>query len=108
MNHICAVCRQPQSARRHLTYVYTACGLANAILNNVEVRTCGCGDAVVIPDVDGLHQAIAAALLMTAGPLNPAEIAYLRKFVDGLVAGDVDITPPIQLRCDAGRWHTVD
>jgi hypothetical protein len=108
MSYICAVCRQPQSARRHLTYVYTACGLVNIVLNNVEVRTCDCGEAVVLPNVDGLHRAIATALLMTAGPLSPAEIAYLRKFVDGLAADDAAITSPIQLRCDAGRWHTID
>lgn len=107
MNPSCAICRQPQVVRRHLTYVYTACGLANVILNNVEVRTCSCGEAAVLPNVDGLHQAVAAALL-TAGPLSAAEIAYLRKFVDGLVPCDIAITPPIQLRCDAGWWHTID
>lgn len=103
----CSACHQPRTNTRRLAYAYTACGLANIILHNVEVRTCGCGEAVVLPNVDGLHQAIAAALL-TAGPLGTAEIAYLRKLVDGLVAGDIDITPPIQLRCDAGRWRATD
>lgn len=103
----CSTCRQPRISKRHLAYVYTACGLANVILNDVEVRVCGCDDAVVLPDIDGLHRAIAAALL-AAGPLGTAEIAYLRKFVDGLVVSDVDITPPIQLRRDAGRWHAAD
>ena len=78
------------------------------VLKNVEYRYCDCGEAGVLPNVDGLHRAIATALLMTAGPLNPAEIVYLQKFVDGLAADDVAITSPIQLRCDAGRWHTID
>jgi putative zinc finger/helix-turn-helix YgiT family protein len=79
---MCPGCRGAlQSGREN--YKYTACGLPNITLVNVEVSRCkGCGEEVVsIPHVDVLHREIAFAIIKKPARLTPAEIRYLRKYL---------------------------
>ena len=62
---------------------YEGAGLPGITLRNLEVRRCAkCGETeYVIPDLDGLHRAIARALIRKPALLSPAEIRFLRKFL---------------------------
>jgi putative zinc finger/helix-turn-helix YgiT family protein len=64
-------------------YQYTACGLRNITLYQVQVDRCPhCGETeVVIPAVEKLHKAIADALIRKKTRLAPEEIRYLRKYL---------------------------
>lgn len=90
----CISCGLPP--RNFGQHAYRACGLSNVV---IDARMCPCGQAVAIHDVDGLHRAIAAALLAAPGPLSAEAVRYLRKFVDGLEAPTA--SPPLMphLRC---------
>lgn len=60
---------------------YEASGLPGITLLQVEVRRCPkCGEyELVIPNLGGLHRAIASALVQKRSRLTPAEIRFLRK-----------------------------
>ncbi len=96
----CTDCGQPP--RDLGWHTYRACGLSNVIIN---VRTCPCGQTIAIPDVDGLHRAIAAALLSAPGPLSAEAVRYLRKFVDGLEAPAASLQLMPHLRCRRVKDH---
>jgi putative zinc finger/helix-turn-helix YgiT family protein len=70
-----------QSGREN--YKYTACGLPNITLMNVEVSRCrNCGEEIAsIPHVEALHREIAIAIIKKHARLTPAEIRYLRKYL---------------------------
>ncbi|HEX2572029.1 MAG TPA: type II TA system antitoxin MqsA family protein [Polyangia bacterium] len=70
-----------QSGREN--YKYTACGLPNITLMNVEVSRCkNCGEEIPdIPHVEALHREIAFAIIKKHARLTPAEIRYLRKYL---------------------------
>ena len=62
---------------------YDAVGLRGVTLQHIEVRRCpSCGEVeYVIPDIEGLHRALAAAVVLKSTPLSPAEIRFLRTFL---------------------------
>lgn len=63
------------------TYKYKESGLPNVTLQDIEVRRCpSCGEhEPVIPNIAGLHAAIAKLLILEPSLLLPAEIRFLRK-----------------------------
>lgn len=64
-------------------YRYAESGLPNIILLGIEVLKCPeCGSIVArIPDVSGLHRAIASYVTKLDRRLVPAEMTFLDKFV---------------------------
>ena len=61
-------------------YHYTSCGLRNIWLRNgYEARKTLYGKAVAIHDLEGLHRAIARALIASRPKLSGAEFRFLRK-----------------------------
>ena len=64
-------------------YHYESCGLDNVWLNNgyTEVTT-KYGEAVSINDVQGLHQALALAIVHLPRPITPKEFRFLRIELD--------------------------
>jgi putative zinc finger/helix-turn-helix YgiT family protein len=78
----CVACGGSTKTKREKQYRYAECGLANVILDNVvEVATCSaCGETYTgIPAIEGLHRAIASALIRKKRRLAAAEIKFLRK-----------------------------
>lgn len=77
----CPTCRTPMASRRE-NHRYTASGLTNVVLLDLEVRTCpGCGEsAIVIPHIESLHREIAMVIIKRPGRLAPQEIRLLRKW----------------------------
>lgn len=64
-------------------YHYVQCGLPNVwILNGYNIEKNPYGDFVSIEDVDGLHQAIAMALVTKTAPLSGMEFRFLRRELD--------------------------
>ena len=64
-------------------YQYTECGLDNVTLENgYEIHDTAEGRGVSIHDIDGLHRAIAKALIDKAAPLTGAEFRFLRTELD--------------------------
>jgi putative zinc finger/helix-turn-helix YgiT family protein len=62
---------------------YSECGLPNVILAGVEVRQCvACRkEGVVIPNLAGLHRAIARVVADKSSRLSPHEARFLRKYL---------------------------
>ena len=65
-------------------YKYDESGLPGISLENVEVRRChGCGEREVsIPDMEGLHRAMAKFIIEKKPSLTGSEIRFLREFLD--------------------------
>jgi putative zinc finger/helix-turn-helix YgiT family protein len=76
----CLECDGKLTTKRE-NYRYLASGLANVTLMNVEVRRCGsCGDhEVVIPHIEALHKALAAAIVKRTSRMTGHEVKFLRK-----------------------------
>jgi putative zinc finger/helix-turn-helix YgiT family protein len=76
----CFECSAEMQATRE-QYHYVESGLPNVWIENVEVRRCPeCGDEeVVLPALEGLHRAIAAALVRKPARLTGAEVRFIRK-----------------------------
>lgn len=64
-------------------YHYVDCGLADVVLGDMEISACLACDArsVAIPNVEGLHRAIAEDLAEKPEQLIPQEIRFLRKWL---------------------------
>lgn len=79
----CPDCRGPAKTRREKRYRYTECGLSNVTVDGVEISVCQrCGETYTgIPAVEGLHRAIAGAVIRKKGRLAPEEIKFLRKSI---------------------------
>ena len=62
---------------------YTESGLDNVTLQDIEIRRCpSCGDeAYSIPNMGGLHRAIALALAGRHARLSGQELRFLRKYL---------------------------
>jgi putative zinc finger/helix-turn-helix YgiT family protein len=78
----CVACGGSVKAKREKAYRYAECGLPHVVLENaVDVATCPrCGETYTgIPAIEGLHRAIAAALIRKKRRLAPEEIKFLRK-----------------------------
>jgi putative zinc finger/helix-turn-helix YgiT family protein len=78
----CPACGTAMKVQRE-NYRYDASGLPNITLKGVEVRRCPeCGDIeVAIPAIEGLHRAIAGALIRKRARLAGLEIRFLRKYL---------------------------
>jgi putative zinc finger/helix-turn-helix YgiT family protein len=78
----CMTCGEHMKARRE-NYRYVTSGLPFVTLQGVEVRRCAnCGETeVAIPAIEGLHRAIAGALIRKRAGLAPPEIKFLRKYL---------------------------
>lgn len=76
----CPQCDHPMKTARE-NYLYKESGLPNVTLVGIEVSRCpSCGEhEAVIPRIEQLHRAIAAAIVRKAPGLTPAEIRFLRK-----------------------------
>jgi len=77
----CRVCAEaPELVELREEYHYRECGLNNIILD-IVVRKCpSCGSMMpVIPGIEGLHDALANAIVKKDGRLTPQEIVFLRK-----------------------------
>lgn len=63
-------------------YDYSSCGLP-VTLCDVQVRTCGeCGErGAAIPNIDGLHRAIATAVTRKPARFTGSEVRFLRKYL---------------------------
>ena len=103
----CPNCRAEMKSGRE-NYKDDMCGLPGITLLGVEVRRCpACGeDEVVIPDIEGLHRAIAHAVIRKKERLTLAEIVFLRKWL-GLsgveFARAMDVSPVTVSRWENGR-----
>jgi len=62
---------------------YQECGLGNVTLAGIAVRRCpGCGNVMPrVPNIEGLHDAIARLLVTKAERLSAPEIVFLRKYL---------------------------
>jgi putative zinc finger/helix-turn-helix YgiT family protein len=103
----CLICGTPMTTRRE-NYQYTASGLRYVTLHNVEVSRCPqCGETeVAIPQIEGLHRAIATALVRKATRLAPEEIRFLRKYLgwSGVdFAAHMGTTPATVSRWEQGK-----
>ena len=102
----CLQCGGEMQSRRE-NYQYTSCGLPNVTLEGIEVRRCGkCGETeAVIPNVEGLHRALARGVVRQKARLAPTEIRFLRKFL-GLsgveFARHVGVEPETVSRWESG------
>jgi len=78
------------------------------VLENVEVRRCSsCGDEeVVIPNIEGLHKAIAGLLAEKPAKLSPQEVRFLRTY---LGYSSVDFARVMGVTAETvSRWERVD
>jgi len=87
---------------------YDASGLPSVTLVGVEVSRCPeCADEeVTIPNIEGLHRALALAIVSKRPRLAPEEIRFLRKYL-GLSSGDfaqhIGVSPETVSRWELGR-----
>ncbi|KAI94998.1 transcriptional regulator [Rhodomicrobium udaipurense JA643] len=67
------------------TYRYTECGLDNVIIQGVEFVTDDNGEEVVsIPNVNGLHKAIAEGILLRQAGMSGKELRFIpRRILPG-------------------------
>lgn len=77
----CQLCEQGDFVETRENYHYRECGLDNVTLVEIAVRKCPvCGNVMpLIPNIDGLHDALARAIINKDGALTPSEIVFLRK-----------------------------
>ena len=77
----CKSCGGSLSVNRE-NYDYSSCGLP-VTLCEVQVRHCEqCGDrGAAIPNIEGLHRAIAMCLIRKLARFTGAEVRFLRKFL---------------------------
>lgn len=77
----CRVCEKDELLEVREDYHYRECGLDNVTIMGITVRKCAhCGNVMpLIPNIEGLHDALADSIIKKNGPLIPAEIIFLRK-----------------------------
>ena len=100
----CTVCRGKMTSERG-DVKFDASGLP-VILHGVETRVCSaCGEReVVVPNIEGLHRALAELLIRKPRRLAGREVRFLRKFLgwSGVdFAAHMGVTPET-----ASRWET--
>jgi putative zinc finger/helix-turn-helix YgiT family protein len=80
-NMRCPNCENADMAENRENYHYQECGLSNVTLKGIVVRKCSaCGNVMPrIPNIEGLHDAIAQALVNKPERLLSQEIVFLRK-----------------------------
>jgi putative zinc finger/helix-turn-helix YgiT family protein len=87
---------------------YAESGLPGITLRNLEVRRCPeCGERlVVIPGLEGLHRAIAYAVIQKPARLTPAEVRFLRKWLGFSrtdLADHMGVAPETVSRWETGK-----
>jgi putative zinc finger/helix-turn-helix YgiT family protein len=78
----CRVCKDaPELFEVREDYLYRECGMDNVTIMGITVRKCPvCGSLMpVIPCIEGLHDALAHAIVKKDSQLTPQEIVFLRK-----------------------------
>ncbi len=77
----CFECDSSKISSNSDAYRYFECGLPNVVLHGVTVYRCrDCGaEYVSIPDMEGLHRALAMVIVNKNGRLTPAEVRFSRK-----------------------------
>lgn len=77
----CQRCEQGEFIETQENYHYRECGLDNVTLLDLSVRKCPeCGNIMpLIPNIEGLHDSLARAVIKKDGALTTAEIVFLRK-----------------------------
>jgi putative zinc finger/helix-turn-helix YgiT family protein len=80
-NMRCPNCENADMAENRENYHYQECGLSNVTLKGIVVRKCpACGNVMPrIPNIEGLHDAIAQVLVNKPERLLSQEIVFLRK-----------------------------
>ena len=103
----CLLCGGEMKVRRE-DHAYEMSGLRSVVLVGVQVARCSqCGEIEVgIPGIEGLHRAIAGALITKPARLAPEEVRFLRKHL-GLSSADfaahMGTTPEAVSRWERGR-----
>lgn len=103
----CPQCGSAMKTRRE-NFSYTASGLSGITLMNVEVSRCSeCGEFEVnIPNIEGLHRAIARFIVERVAKLSAAEIVFLRKYLGwsgAEFARHMGVSPETVSRWERGR-----
>lgn len=103
----CMQCGATMAGKRE-NYRYDASGLSRVTLANVMVYRCPqCGEhEVQIPNILGLHKAMALALVAKRERLAPEEIRFLRTFLgysSADLARKLGVTPQT-----VSRWERTD
>jgi putative zinc finger/helix-turn-helix YgiT family protein len=77
----CRICKDSEMLESQENYHYRECGMDNVSIMGIAVRRCPtCGVIMpVIPNIEGLHDALANTIIKKDGPLTPPEIVFLRK-----------------------------
>ena len=89
-------------------YKYDASGLPGITLVDVEVARCAeCGEIeVTIPNIEGLHRALAMAISHKRERVTPKEVRFLRKYL-GLSGADfadhIGVAPETVSRWETGK-----
>lgn len=78
---ICSRCEKAELVEVVENFHYHECGLDNVTLAAIRIRKCPeCGNLMpLIPNIEGLHDALARVIIHKDGPLAPEEIVFLRK-----------------------------
>lgn len=100
----CTECRSVMRSTRE-NYRYSESGLSNVVLENVEIYRCAqCGvERVAIPRIEGLHRALAHAIIEKSFKLTPEEIRFLRTHLDW---SGVDLAEHIGVTASSvSRWE---
>ena len=101
----CIECGSQMKTGRE-NFKYDASGLRGITLADVEVARCAtCGEfEVTIPNIEGLHRAIALAICNRKERLTPEEVRFLRKYL-GL--SGVDFAEILGVAAESvSRWET--
>lgn len=79
----CPNCEKAEMTEISENYHYQECGLSSVTLVGVVVRKCpACGNVMPrIPNIEGLHDAIALSLVNKPERLLAPEIVFLRKYL---------------------------
>lgn len=99
----CVECGSERMTTKRETIKYDAIGVP-VTLQGVEVRRCaGCGAyEIVIPQVEGLHRALADRIIRKASRLAPREVVFLRKYLGWSGADFARAWGPRRRPCPAG------
>jgi putative zinc finger/helix-turn-helix YgiT family protein len=100
----CTECGTQMKTKRE-NYKYDASGLPGITLAGIDVSRCPkCGEVeVTIPNIEGLHKALAGGLIRKKERLAPQEIRFLRKFL-GLSGSDFAETMGVKSET-VSRWE---